>query len=139
MRDWRATPGVSLPDEDLLTELQRLGLVAALIVVVVLVTLVIRRSPPRRGRSIDAGDLAPGLYLFTSSGCESCGPARAQLIQRGLSFTEVSWDERPERFQRLSIDAVPSVVLVGSDGKGRWWRGGVPRRLEMPGADGSIG
>lgn len=122
-----------------MNELQRLGLVAMIIVAVVLVTVLVRRRPPLRSRVIDAGDLGPGLYLFTSGGCDACSRAHRRLANRGLSFTEVSWEEHPERFGQLSIDAVPSVVLVGAEGEGRWWRGGVPRRLEMPGGGGSVG
>lgn len=122
-----------------MTEVQRLVLVAGIVVVVALLTLVVRRRPPRRSRGIDVGDLAPGLYLFTSRGCDSCGRARRELHQRRLAFTEFSWEERPEQFRELSIDAVPSLVLVSRGGKGRWWRGGVPRRVEMPGEAGGVG
>lgn len=122
-----------------MSELQRLGLVAAIVVAVVLFTLAARKRPPRHSRVVDPGDLTPGLYLFTSADCDSCHRARRQLGKRELSFTEFSWEQAPERFQELSIDAVPSVVLVGPEGRARWWRGGVPRRLKMPGRGGAVG
>jgi hypothetical protein len=122
-----------------MTELQRLGVVAVIILLVVLVSIVFRRRPPRRSRRIDATGLGPGLYLFTSHGCDSCGRARERLARRGFTYTELSWEEKPETFEGLGIDAVPSLVAVGRGGTGRWWRGGVPRRVEMPGTRGSVG
>ncbi|MGA7270521.1 MAG: hypothetical protein WB239_05550 [Acidimicrobiia bacterium] len=122
-----------------MSEVQRLGLVIVIVVAVALLTLAVRRRPLRRSRRIDAGDLAPGLYLFTSGGCDSCERARRQLRKRRLAFTEFYWEEKPEQFKELSIDAVPSLVLVQQGGKGRWWRGGVPRNVEMPGEAGGVG
>lgn len=103
-------------------------IVAALVVIVVIVVGLLRRFPRSSARTIDAAGLDPGVYLFTSGGCGTCDGARETLVGRGVEFTEVTWDDDPDVFQRLGMDAVPSVVVV-NEGRGRWWRGSVPRQI----------
>ncbi len=103
-------------------------IVLAVAAVVALVVVALRRLPRTRPRTIPAPGLEPGVYLLTSGGCETCEAARATLRARGAAFTEMSWEDEPEVFQRLGIDAVPSVLVV-DNGRGRWWRGGVPRQI----------
>jgi hypothetical protein len=50
-----------------------------------------------------------------------------------VPHTELSWQKNPDVFERLGVDAVPSVLEVESDGSATWWRGGVPRRLRRLG------
>jgi len=103
-------------------------IVAALVVVVTIVVTLLRRFPRTSVRTIDTPGLEAGVYLFTSGGCGTCAGARETLAGRGVDFTELTWDEDPEVFQRLGVDAVPSVVVVKA-GRGRWWRGAVPRQI----------
>lgn len=110
--------------------------VAAVALAVALVILILRRLPRLRSRTIAAPGLDPGVYLFTSAGCGTCSRARRDLTDRRVAFTELTWEADPAVFSRLGIDAVPSVVVVG-DGRGRWWRGGVPRQI--PGSEGRGG
>lgn len=111
-------------------------IVAALVVAVIIVVAVLRRFPRTSVRTIDTPGLASGVYLFTSGGCGTCAGARETLVGRGVEFTELTWDEDPEVFQRLGMDAVPSVVVV-TTGRGRWWRGGIPRQI--PGYERRLG
>lgn len=111
-------------------------IVAALVVAVVIVVALLRRFPRTSVRTINTPGLEPGVYLFTSGGCGTCAGARETLVGRGVEFTELTWDEDPEVFRRLGMDAVPSVVVVAA-GRGRWWRGGVPRQI--PGNEGRLG
>lgn len=111
-------------------------IVAALVVAVVVVVMLLRRFSRTRARTIDAPGFEPGVYLFTSGGCDTCAGARETLVGRGVAFTELTWDDDPEVFQRLGMDAVPSVLVVTA-GRGRWWRGSVPRQI--PGYEGRRG
>lgn len=109
--------------------MERALLVAAAAVVVVALILVLRRRPVVRARPVQGSTLPPGVYLLSSDGCDTCERARATLTRRAVSHTELSWDKNPEVFERLGIDAVPSVLRIGEGGDGTWWRGGVPRTL----------
>ena len=110
-------------------------IVLAAVVAVLLVVMLLRRLP-RPSRTLTAPGMADGTYLFTSAGCETCTRARDELARRGAAFDEVKWTDQPEVFDRLGIDAVPSVVVVRG-GRGRWWRGAVPRQI--PGSGGRSG
>lgn len=67
-----------------------------------------------RPRSVETGDLDPGVYLFTSSACGDCDTARlslqAALDKRG--FDEIRWEDDPETFERLGVGAVPATLVV---------------------------
>ena len=103
--------------------------VLALACLVVVVVVVARFRPVIRSRTLADTGLPQGTYLLTSGGCSTCERARATLRRRGVAYEELIWQESPDVFERLGIDAVPSVLAVGESGSGRWWRGGVPRRL----------
>lgn len=85
----------------------------------------------RHRRLPDTG-LPAGIYLLTSSDCQTCGRARRRLERRRVGFHELSWQENGDVLRRLGIDAVPSVLVVEADGDARWYRGGVPPRLGNP-------
>lgn len=108
---------------------ERVLIVAGLAVLVTIGIVVLRRRPALRPRQLGRTDLPPGIYLMTSDGCGTCERARSALTRRHIPYTELSWEKNPEAFESMEIDAVPSVIRVGSDGRGTWWRGGVPRRL----------
>ena len=103
--------------------------VLALACLVAVVVLAARFRPAIRSRTVADTGLSPGTYLLTSGGCSTCERARATLHRRGVAYEELTWQASPDVFERLGIDAVPSVLAVDESGSGRWWRGGVPRRL----------
>lgn len=113
-----------------MSDLERLLLVVGIALAVAIVVVLTRYRPLVRSRALAETELAPGTYLLTSEGCSTCERARASLRRRSVEFEELSWQLRPEVFDRLGIDAVPSVLAVETGGAGRWWRGGVPRRLK---------
>lgn len=94
----------------------RVAILGMTLLGVAVVVLVMRRSRPVEGRSIS--DLAPGIYLFTSSTCADCIGVREQLIDAlgSRGFAEIEWEEDPEIFTRAGIDVVPCTVVVAEDG-----------------------
>lgn len=104
-------------------------LVLVLVVVVGIVVVIARHRPLVRSRALTDTGLAAGVYLLTSEGCATCDRSRSTLESRSMEFTELSWQADPELFERLAVDAVPSVLEVAPDGSARWWRGGVPFHL----------
>lgn len=108
--------------------------VAGVTLVVVAAALGLRYLRTTRSRSLPGADLEPGVYLFTSLDCSTCVRARRKLAATKVAFREITWQEEEDAFERLGIDAVPSVVVVDREGSARWYRGGVPARLEFPGS-----
>lgn len=103
--------------------------VVSLVVVLVLTAVGLARWwRSGRARAVSVPGLAPGLYLLTSADCDTCADARERLRQRQLRFTELTWQDDPEVFERLTIEVVPSLLAVNADGSGRWWPGSGPRR-----------
>lgn len=74
-----------------------------------------------------AGDtgLSPGIYLFTSTGCESCLRARDSLdTELGpTGYHEITWNDDADRFDDIGVDAVPTVLVVSQGGEGRLYPG----------------
>jgi len=95
----------------------RLAIVIGSLVVSLLIVAMLRRGPAASG-SRDGGALAPGVYLFTSSTCADCVGARERLDDRLGSdgYIEIGWEDDPDLFTQLAIDAVPCTVVVGDDG-----------------------
>lgn len=95
----------------------RLAIVAGLVLISA-VGIVALRSRHLDKAAVDAGNLAPGVYLFTSSTCADCAGARVRLEDiLGVSgFVEIEWEKEPGLFAGLGIDVVPCTVVVGSDG-----------------------
>jgi hypothetical protein len=108
---------------------ERAVLVLVLVVVVGVVVVIAHFRPLARSRALTDTGLSAGLYLLTSEGCATCDRSRSTLRTRSIEFTELSWQADPEVFERLAIDAVPSVLEVAPDGSARWWRGKVPLHL----------
>lgn len=108
---------------------ERVILVLLLVVVAGIVVAMAHLRPFARSRALTDTGLAAGIYLLTSEGCATCDRSRSTLLARSLEFTELSWQADPEVFERLAVDAVPSVLEVAPNGSARWWRGGVPLHL----------
>jgi hypothetical protein len=96
----------------------RLILVAGALVVVLVVTLLLRGRSGVRPIPIEAAGLGPGVYLFSSSACLDCAPARRAIEQAlgATGFVEIRWEEAPGVFHDLGIGAVPATVVVWVDG-----------------------
>jgi hypothetical protein len=110
----------------------RVLLVSTVFLVAAGIAMFRRRRPPVR--TIRSLDLAGGVYLFTSDGCETCATARAKL-EESLGhgkFSEVTWEREPEHFEALGIEAVPAVLVVDESGNGRLYPGQPPRTLRTP-------
>lgn len=95
----------------------RIAIVAGAVLIIALVVAIMRRNPVRRAIG-SSGDLAPGIYLFTSATCADCTPSRERLVEQlgAGGFQEIEWEQDPESFARLGIDVVPTTLVVGMDG-----------------------
>jgi hypothetical protein len=108
----------------------RVGIVAGGTLLVVLVAVILRRPGPRE--TGEAGGLGPGVYLFSSSTCADCVPARASLIEQlgSSGFVEIRWESEPGLFAELGIDAVPCTLIVSETGEATRYPGLPDRALE---------
>lgn len=99
----------------------RIGLIAAVIAVAIVITWAQRRRALNPIRTVDPGDLAPGVYFFSSDTCGTCREAREKLAAAlgSDAFTELAWERDPGPFTDLGVDAVPAVMIVEEGGKGR--------------------
>lgn len=96
----------------------RLGLVAGTVAIALAAILAVRARERRRPMDAGPTDLGPGLYLFSSGACLDCRPAR-RIIEESLGpggFTEIRWEDSPETFRDLGIEAVPATVVVSGSG-----------------------
>lgn len=109
----------------------RLAVVAVVVLVALAWAALRRRGAAWRRRAVEMPGLGSGVYLFTSETCSSCPAARDSLtVALGShGFEEITYEEQPELFDRLSITRVPTVAQVRSDGRA-WAAQGVltPRR-----------
>jgi hypothetical protein len=106
----------------------RVVLVSAVFLIAGGIALARRRHRPVR--TIRSLDLAPGVYLFTSDGCDTCATARAKLADSlGEGFEEFVWEREPEHFGALAVEEVPSVLVVDETGHGRLYPGQPQRAL----------
>lgn len=110
----------------------RAALVAGALAVAGVVVLVQRWRAARPRRTSGPTGLAPGLYFFSSSDCETCLQARETLDARlGTdAYTEIEWQERGDVFERVGVDAVPAMVIVSADGRGSIYPGQPERALD---------
>lgn len=102
----------------------RVGIVAAALAAAAVIALWQRARVRRPVRQVVSGDLEPGVYLFSSESCPTCGLARDDLDRAlGQAYVEVRWEEQPETFSHLGVDAVPAVLIVKTPGLGRLFPG----------------
>lgn len=90
------------------------------------VVVAIQRWQARRPvRMVGDTGLPSGVYLFTSTECESCLRARDSLdTELGpTGYREIIWNDDADRFDSIGVDAVPTVLVVSQDGRGRLYPG----------------
>ncbi|HUG32458.1 MAG TPA: hypothetical protein VMM14_06155 [Acidimicrobiia bacterium] len=109
----------------------RVGLVVGALAVAGIAVVAQRARARRPVETITDTGFPRGVYLFSSSSCATCRQARDRLhAALGESgFVELSWEEHPEQFHEVSVEAVPAVLLVGEDGGGRLYHGQPERAL----------
>jgi hypothetical protein len=110
----------------------RVGIVAGGTVVALGIVLVLRRRLTHP-MATETGGLSPGVYLFSSSTCVDCVPARARLLDAlGASeFVEIRWEDEPALFADLGIDAVPCTVIISEGGTSTRFPGMPDQALEQ--------
>lgn len=113
--------------------MDRLAVAVAIVAFAAVVASIVRRrrssDPPTQGGfelpvQLDRNDFdrpeSPWLVaVFTSSTCASC----ADVISKALvlsacdvAVVEVAFQQRPDLHARYAVEAVPALVLAGSDG-----------------------
>ena len=101
----------------------RLALIAGALGITFVVILILRfrAKAPRR---LESTGLNVGVYLFTSSACPDCGPARDKLSEKlDDGFVEMKWEEEPAVFEELGVSGVPATLVVEADGSGTLFSG----------------
>ncbi len=102
-----------------------MAVVLAVLLVAGAITLWLRRRGRRSVRRLTGVTLDPGVYLFTSTGCPTCGAAREKLAARlgDRGFEEYVWEEGQGPFTELGVDALPAVLVVRAGGAGELYEG----------------
>ena len=95
----------------------RLAVVAGVGAVAVGVALLARRGTGLLRRAIELPGFGPGLVLFSSETCDSCGRMRERL-GAWPDVVEVTYESAGADFPGR-VDRVPAVALL--DGAGRGW------------------
>ena len=87
------------------------------------------RRPPARLQEVDLAALGvagPAVVQFTSATCGPCKAAAPRLAEaagrRGVEFTQVDVEERPDMARRYGIRTLPTIVVAGVGGEvtGAW-------------------
>ncbi len=113
----------------------RVGLVVGALAVATCVTVIQRWRTRRPVRTVKVADAAPGIYFFSSSTCATCERAREKLDARlgEDGYTEHAWEDDPAPFVDFDVDAVPAVVILGDEGRGRLYPGQPDKALSRLG------
>ena len=113
-------------------------LARAIVVAVVVIAAVVfaRFSRPWQDSShpplqIPAGDLPPGMVLFTSTDCDQCREARAALQRAGIDYREVTWELESARFERYGVQGVPLLARIDEAGEQLYLAAGIPTRRSL--------
>ncbi len=104
----------------------RLIVVAGIAGGAAIAAIVSRRGRAWRSRPFESTGLDPGVHLFSSEGCRSCGRARSVIERSGLSFSEHTYESEASLLEDLAIDRVPTVAWVPADGGAGWVSEGIP-------------
>lgn len=96
-----------------------------------LVVWVIRKRS-ERGIRLEQSLLGPGIYLFTSSTCAECGPARGRLtaVLGKDGFREIDWETQSRVFEELQVGAVPATLAVDDQNGSILYPGDTARALK---------
>lgn len=110
----------------------RAALVAGALAVAGVVVAAQRWRARRPLRTPGPTGLDPGLYLFSSSDCDTCRQARETLDARigRDGYVEIEWQDQDDVFTEVGVDAVPTVVIVSTNGRGRIFPGQPGRALD---------
>ena len=73
----------------------------------------------------------PGIHLFSSEGCPSCGRARSVIERTGLSFSEHTYEAEARLLEDIGISRVPTVAWVPVGGGAGWVAEGVPTERSL--------
>lgn len=111
----------------------RIGLILGALAVAASIALIQRRRARSPVRSVEARGFDPGVYFFSSSACPTCSQARKKLNAAlgDKGYIELVWEEEPGVFDDLGVDAVPAVVVVREDGRGKLYPGQPERVLSL--------
>lgn len=103
----------------------RVALVAAAMGLALVTAWYMQRRDRRPGRAVADPGLPPGFYFFSSRNCDTCRSARAMLDRRlgAGGYAEYEWEQHPGIFQRLAVDEVPALMVVGERGGARLFAG----------------
>lgn len=103
----------------------RVGVVTGALAVAGVVASIQRWRARRPVRMVGDTGLSSGVYLFTSTECDSCLRARESLdTELGpTGYHEIIWNDEADRFDSMGVDAVPTVLVVSQDGQGRLYPG----------------
>lgn len=109
----------------------RVGLVFGALAVAGAISFLQWRRTRRPVRTVEASDMAAGVYFFSSATCPTCERAREKLNARlgENGYTEFVWENDPGPFANLDVDAVPAVAVLDESGRGRLYPGQPDRAL----------
>jgi len=86
----------------------------------------------RAGRSrLDLIGVEGRVLLFTDRRCTRCDAVRDMLVAAGAGFLEIRYDDDPDRWARIGVEAVPLLVVREASGSVVGQIGGVPRRTRL--------
>lgn len=110
----------------------RLGLVGGAVAAALVIAWYLHRRDRGSGRPVVDARLPPGFHYFSSRTCDTCRSARSTLdrLLGAGGYTEHEWERDPEVFQRIGVDEVPAMVVVGEDGSARLYSGRLESALE---------
>ena len=102
----------------------RLTVIVGALGLALITTLILRFRTKGSPHRLQATGLSPGVYLFTSTACLDCRPARKTLTENlGQGFVEIGWEREPGVFHLLGVSAVPATLVVEADGSGTMFPG----------------
>ncbi len=112
--------------------LVRFLIVLGVAVLAAFIVFVIRNRGSKQTIRLEQSLLGPGIYLFTSSTCAECGPARGRLAtavgQDG--FREIDWETDPGVFEELQVGEVPATLVVDDLNRSTLYPGDTAQALE---------
>ncbi|MGB5566990.1 MAG: hypothetical protein WBN93_11760 [Acidimicrobiia bacterium] len=110
--------------------LTRVAVVLVLVVVVVVVVRLVARSQRPPHPPLDFAGLGdrPGVVVFTSTDCASCGEAMRTVSEVNAPIREVTWELEPHLFDQYHVEAVPLIAVLDREGRSTMFETGAPTR-----------